>query len=149
MNSLTNLSDAEIVELDDWFSSLTKRNQDIEVHGFSTKFAYHLIRLLNEAEQIMVEHTLDIEQSREQLKSIRRGEWTFDEIETYFTKRETQLEEAYQKSTLRHSPDEPAVKTLLLKCLEEHFGNLSSLVSLDQRTPALVAELEAVLRKFK
>lgn len=126
-----------------------KRQESIQKFGYDVKFAYHLVRLMNEAEQIMVEHTLDIEQSREQLKSIRRGEWTLEELEAYFTKRETQLEEVYQKSTLRHSPDEPAVKTLLLKCLEEHFGNLGSLVSLDQRTPALVAELEAVLRKFK
>ena len=31
-------------------------------------------------------------------------------------------------STLRHKPDEPAIKALLIACLETHFGSLQGAV---------------------
>lgn len=126
-----------------------KRAESITKFGYDVKFAYHVVRLINEVEMIMVEHTLDIERSREQLKSIRRGEWTLDQLEEHFKLREAQLGELYLKSTLRHSPDEQAIKALLLQCLEEHFGTLDNLVAKEDRSPELVRELEALIRKFK
>ena len=44
-----------------------------EKFGFDVKFAYHTVRLLNEAEQLLLEGDLDLQRNREQLKSIRRG----------------------------------------------------------------------------
>jgi hypothetical protein len=40
------------------------------------KFAYHTVRLLNEAERLLLQGDLDLQRNREQLESIRRGEWT-------------------------------------------------------------------------
>src|SRR5262245_49407533 len=47
------------------------RRELIEKYGYDTKFAYHLIRLLNEAEQILAEGDLDLMRNREQLKDVR------------------------------------------------------------------------------
>lgn len=104
------------------------RRELIEKFGYDTKFAYHLVRLMNEVEQIMVEHDLDLTRNREQLKEIRNGGWTETQLEEYFAKKEVSLEEVYNKSTLRWGPDEPAIKELLLNVLEEHYGNLDKCV---------------------
>ena len=50
----------------------TKRIDNIARYGYDPKFAYHVVRLLNEVEQILVERDLNLESNAEQLKSIRR-----------------------------------------------------------------------------
>ncbi len=106
----------------------TKRMDGIAKHGYDVKFAYHIVRLLNEVEQILVEHDLDIQRNREQLKSIRRGDWTLEQIEKYFEEKELELEKIYSISTLRHSPDEEGIKKLLMECLEMHYGSLEKCI---------------------
>lgn len=125
-----------------------KRAEDIEKFGYSTKYAYHLVRLLNEVEQILVEHDLDLERNREQLKSIRRGEWSLEQIETYFSQKEALLEEQYAKSTLPHSPNEDVLKELLLNCLEMHYGSLSGAVHRNNDVDQLVNDIKSVLSNY-
>jgi predicted nucleotidyltransferase len=100
----------------------------IQQYGFDVKFAYHVVRLLNEVEQIMIEHDLDLQRNREQLKSIRKGEWTKKRIINYFEDKEKSLEELYLKSDLPHSPDEEKIKKILLECLEMHYGSLEGVI---------------------
>lgn len=115
-----------------------KRKELVEQFGFDVKFAYHVVRLIDEVEQILVEGTLDLQRNREQLKSIRRGEWTLEEIEEYFTRREKELELAYANSKLPHTPDEKRIRQLLMNCLEHHYGNLSdAVVDVDAATRTL------------
>src|SRR5262249_11487252 len=47
-----------------------------EQHGYDVKLGYHVVRLLLEAEQILLERDLDLERSREQLLAIRAGAWS-------------------------------------------------------------------------
>lgn len=129
-------------------ASNPKRNASIQEHGYDLKFAYHIVRLLNEVEQILVEHDLDIQRNREQLKSIRRGEWTFEMIESYFQSKEKSLEEIYATSTLQHSPDEAKIKTLLLECMEAHYGNLSAAVARAPELDQLVNNLKELVEKY-
>jgi predicted nucleotidyltransferase len=126
-----------------------KRKQLVEQHGYDVKFAYHLVRLLNEVEQILTEGDLDLMRNREQLKSIRRGEWTEEQVRDYFTRKEAELEGLYQNSKLPTGPDEARVKRLLLHCLEEHYGSLDrSVVNPDEAVQAL-REVAAVLDKHR
>src|SRR5262245_38261259 len=99
------------------------RRELIEKYSFDTKFAYHLVRLLNEAEQILVEGDLDLMRNREQLKDVRNGGWTEEQLEQYFARKEAALEDTYNRSALPAGPDEPAIKELLLNVLEEHYGS--------------------------
>jgi len=108
----------------------SKRAEKIAEQGYDTKSAYHLVRLLDEIEQILTTGDLDLRRNREQLKAIRRGDFDVDEIIQWATDKETQLERMYDKSTLPWGPDEDAIKQLLLDCLEEHFGNLDSVITL-------------------
>lgn len=105
-----------------------KRKALVEEYGYDVKYAYHLVRLMCECEQILTEHTLDLERNREQLKSIRRGEWGLELLEEWFASKEQGLEEAYNKSTLPNTPREDEIKELLLSCLEHHYGSLRDAV---------------------
>ena len=88
--------------------------------------------------QILVHGDLDLTRNREQLKSIRRGEWTEEDIRKHFENKEVQLEQLYVESKLRHSPDEEAIRQLLLDCLEHHYGSLAEcVVDVDKATLTL------------
>lgn len=129
-------------------ASNPKRAASIEEHGYDLKFAYHVVRLLNEVEQILVEGDLDLQRNREQLKDIRRGEWSLDQIEQYFDNKERALESAYATCKLSHGPDEPAIKKLLLECLEHHYGDISTAIRRDINTDAMVRDLQRVLDRY-
>jgi len=123
----------------------TKRFGGVKVHGADWKFGYHVVRLVMEAEQIMVEGDIDLQRHKEMLKDIRRGNWTLQQLRDWFTQREADLTEVYSKSTLRHSPDETAIKELLLNCLESHYGNLDKcVVREDEALNALRAVKEVI-----
>lgn len=134
-------------------ASNPKRDADIQKYGMDTKFAYHVVRLLCEVEQILVEGDLDLERNSEQLKSIRRGELTLDQIKGWFTDKEKSLEEVYNKSELPYKADEDKIKGYLLEALEMHYGSLGADVYVDPSKGGLINNIERdikeVLEKYK
>jgi uncharacterized protein len=130
-------------------SSNPQRAAEIDKHGFDTKFAYHCVRLMNEVEQILVEGDLDLQRNREQLKSIRRGEWSLEQFEAYFQNKEHALETAYANSKLPHAPDEARFKRLLLQCLEQHYGDLSTAVRVQPEISSLLSDLQQLVDRYK
>jgi predicted nucleotidyltransferase len=126
-------------------SSNEKRATDIETHGYDTKFAYHLIRLLEECRQILVEEDLNLERNSEQLKSIRRGEWTFERIENLFKDYEYNLEQYFIQSELRNKPDEDAIKKVLVECLEMHYGNLDAALTIPGKAEQTLKEIKRLV----
>lgn len=126
-----------------------KRKELIEKYGYDTKFATHVVRLLVQCEQVMMEGDLDLERNREQLKSIRRGEWKFEDVVNFFNQKERELESLYHSSKLQHSPNEKKIKTLLLNCLEMHFGTLDKCIVIQSDVQQLIADLEILIHKYK
>lgn len=124
-----------------------KRKELVEKHGYDTKYAYHVIRLLNEAEQILVDQTIDLQKNREQLKSIRRGEWSLEDLKLWSSSKEADLEKVYLESKLQHSPDEEAIKNLLMNCLEHHYGSLKDAVKIEGRSDQALREIIEIAQK--
>lgn len=94
------------------------------------KYAYHAVRLLDEAEQILTHRELVLDSNVQKLRAIREGEWTFDDVNSYFSQKEKELQKLYDESdALPHRPDEDALKTLLLECLEEYYGSLEGCIN--------------------
>jgi hypothetical protein len=87
--------------------------------------------------------------NREQLKAIRRGEWTEAQVRDHFTRSEPRLEQLYQDSKLPHGPDETAIKALLMECLEEHFGSLAAVAMDESRPLAVLREVDAALDRVR
>lgn len=110
---------------------LGKRKESVEEFGYDVKYAYHIVRLLMEAEMVMTEGDLDLERSRELLKAVRRGEWTLDELKTWFKKKESELDTLYVNSSLPYKPDHDKIKRVLFTCLEAHYGNLSAYFNME------------------
>ena len=121
----------------------------VQKYGYDLKFAYHVVRLLNEIEQILIEHDLDLERNREQLKTIRRGEWTQEQIIKYFEVKEKELEGLYIESSLQHSPDENKIKALLLQCLEHHYGSLDDAIKTNVPINAVLNEMQMYIDRIR
>lgn len=126
-----------------------KRKAILEEFGMDVKFAYHVVRLLNEVEQILTEHDLDLERNREQLKAIRRGDWDIAMMNDYFASKERELESLYTASILPEKPDEEKVKELLLNCLEHHYGSLEACIVREDAAVRALREIDAVLSRVK
>jgi len=122
-----------------------KRTVTIEQYGFDVKFAYHVVRLLNEVEQLLTTGDLDLESGREQLKAIRRGDWTPEQVTQYFERKEKDLESAYSSSKLPYIADENAIRALLLKCLEHHYGNIDAALPKETGAVSALREIQAIL----
>ena len=108
----------------------------------------HLFRLILQAEQILTEHDLDLQKNKEQLKSVRAGDLTIDQIESFFFRKEKQLEELYVKSTLQHSPNEAKIKQVLLNCLEMHYGSLEKAIYIAPNLEADLKAIAAIVNKY-
>ena len=126
-----------------------KRAELVEKHGFDTKFAYHVVRLLTEVEMILMEQDIDLQRNNEQLKAIRRGEWTEERLRQWCADKESHLERAYAESTLRTTPDEPKIRALLLNCLEDHYGSLEGCVVNPDRAVEALRCIQAELERVK
>lgn len=124
-----------------------KRVELIEKYGYDVKFAYHTVRLLYEAEMILLEGDIDLRRHREHLKSIRRGEVKEQEIRDWAAAKEADLEKAYASSLLRYKPDETAIKALLLECLEHHYGSLSDCVVDESVFKQGIREIAAIVER--
>jgi predicted nucleotidyltransferase len=122
-----------------------KRADLVERHGYDTKFAYHVVRLLGEVEQILVEGDIDLQRDNERLKAIRCGEWSEDRLRHWAAAKEADLERAYAASSLPATPDEDGLKALLLNCLEEHYGTLAGCVVQPDRAVAALRAVQAQL----
>lgn len=150
---LQNLTDADLNLL---YDSIKKSKGQVSTRittnykngaDYDTKFAYHILRLAVECEQILEKHDLDIECNGPLLRSIRNGEWTLEQIYDWFNMKEKHLEELYNKSTLQHSPDENKIKQLLLQCIEMHYGTISDAISIDVNQN-IINDIQTIINKY-
>lgn len=125
----------------------SKRKALIEKFGYDTKYAMNLVRLLLECEMILTQYDLDVEINREVLKSIRRGDWKIEDVEAFFTKKESELGHIHANSTIPTKADEEKVKQLLLNCLEQHFGSLKDCVEIVDKHEKAIQEIKEVLTR--
>lgn len=127
-----------------------KRKEEAEEYGYSLKFAYHLVRLLSECEQILLEHDLVLDEKgrREHMKAVRRGDFTKEQIVEHFNQQEKQLEKLYHESKIPHKPDEAKIKKVLLECLEMHYGRLDNLVKKETSNEDLLSDLKKLVKQY-
>lgn len=151
--SLEHLKDEELIEYNKIFKdglNKTKRFESQKIHNMDTKFGYHLVRLLSQCEQVLSEETLilDDKARREQMKAVRRGEVSLEQLERWFEEKELTLEKLYRDSKLRNRPDEDSVKQLLIDCLEEHYGSLGQVVYQEGKAERAISEIQGILQRF-
>jgi hypothetical protein len=126
-----------------------KRKEMVEKYGYDVKFAYHVVRLLNEVEQLLMESDIDLERNREQLKDIRRGNWSEAKIIEYFEDHESDLEQLYKKSDLPNKPQYGKIRDLLYECLEMHFTNLKDVAPEKVLSKSFINDILLAVDKYK
>ena len=127
----------------------SRRYEMVQQFGFDVKFAYHVVRLIDEVEQILEYGDIDLQRDRERLKSIRKGEWSLEDLQNWFKEKEKSMISLYENSKIPSYPPEEEIKQLLLECLEERYGDLSrAVINQDQATVAL-RQIAEIVRKVK
>lgn len=124
-----------------------KRQASIAKYGYDVKQAYHLVRLLDECEQIFSTGDLDLRRNSEQLKAIRRGEVLEADIRRFAADKEHVLENLRYESDLPDRPDEEAIKQLLLECLEEHYGTLDACIVTDNAPIVVLRDIANIIER--
>ncbi len=125
-----------------------KRKALVEKFGYDVKFAYHIVRLMLEAEQILMYGDVDLECNSETFKSIRRGEWSEQEMREWFSAKTVSMETLYNSSKLRDEPDEKIIKQLLIDCLEHHYGNLSGVIVKQDEALIALRQIQEISNKY-
>lgn len=125
------------------------RLETVQKYGYDVKFAYHLVRLLDECHQILEEGDLDLTRSREHLKLIRDGCWTQEQVMQYFEDKSRVLESVYDKSMLPMIPDENAIKKVLTRCLEIEYTNVQDCVTEQGSEKEALKEIRDILDRYR
>lgn len=120
-----------------------KRAESFEKYGYDVKSAYHVVRLMLEAEMILNEGDLDLEINSEQLKFVRRGGYSLSELHEWFKSKEKDLSNLHSTSSLPAKSDHVKIRKLLWECLELHFGKIDNALRSD------LSKLEEDLSKIR
>lgn len=98
------------------------RLEIVKTHGYDTKYASHLIRLLLFGVELLNTGGLKLPaEHREYLMSIRNGEWPLSRIIDRAAHLEKDLERALQHTKIPEKPDLKAICDLQVALIEEHW----------------------------
>lgn len=93
-----------------------KRSELEELHGYDTKHAAHLVRLLRMGNEILSEGVVKVwRPDAQDLLDIRAGQWKYDDIVAYAEDLDDNIRNnLYKTSSLRHSPDFDKASEILM-----------------------------------
>lgn len=135
-----------------WSEGLKKtaRFEAQKIAGQDNKFLYHVFRLADQAEFILNNHDLDLQESGrvEKMKAIRRGDISYNDIVKSFGEAEQRLANLHASSKLRSHPPEKEIRTLLVSSLESHYGSLKEFLKENNAAELAINEIKASLRKY-
>lgn len=100
------------------------RYQNNAAHGkgYDAKNMMHTIRLLQVAEEILTEGKLNVKRTnREELLSIKAGQFQYDELLVMADALMQRIETAYEKSSLPEMPDKEIIEALLVQMREDLY----------------------------
>ena len=101
-----------------------KRVALVEKHGFDTKNAMHLFRLLRTGLEILTTGELHVHRADKKfLLEVKDGKYTYDEVIAEAKRYEGLMEEAVIKSDLPTKPDFNKIENLLIEIVEEVLWN--------------------------
>jgi predicted nucleotidyltransferase len=96
-----------------------KRRRLAERHGYDTKCASHLIRILRQGIEFLKTGDLEVVRSdAEELLAIKRGEWSFDDVRREASLLDQNLEQAARESPLPEAPDFDEINRLAVEMVE-------------------------------
>lgn len=99
-----------------------KRKALVQKHGYDTKNAAHLIRLLRQGIEFLNEGYLHVQREDSgQLIDIKNGVWPLSKVKAEAERLFRRAEETYDRCVLPAHPDREKINELMIKMLTEHF----------------------------
>jgi predicted nucleotidyltransferase len=95
-----------------------------EKFKLDTKHASHLVRLMRTGIEALSTGTINVDRTgidAEELKAIRNGAWTFEQIEEFATESDKKLDELYKDSVLPKRPKEEAIHDLCIQTVDKYL----------------------------
>ena len=107
-----------------WIENRNEQRASLEAKfGYDTKHAGHIVRLMRMCREILESGDVIVKRPDcEEIKSIRRGSWTFEQLIEWIDKQELEMEALYKASQLKKSPDIDMIDKLLVKVVERAHG---------------------------
>jgi len=114
-----------LIEWHQYQSWLKNRNPDRAVletkYGYDTKHASHLVRLMKQAEEILMKGTLTLKDkaTAELLMAVRKGAWSYDVVLDFAKEMEKRLDQLYLEKTyvVQKEPNMAAIDALYQKTI--------------------------------
>lgn len=105
-----------------WRRNRNPKRAELErKHGYDTKHALHLLRLLKEGIEILKDGRVNVYRpDREWLRAVKNGLLSYEELLETAAAYESQLEQLYDTSPLPEEPDTEAIGALVIE-LQERF----------------------------
>lgn len=108
-----------------WKKGRNPARADLErEYLFDTKHASHLVRLLRCGEEGLRTGVINVDRTNidaEELKAIRNGAWSFDEVEAYAQAMDEKLDGLYESTPLSKSPDRGRIEQLCVETVDRFF----------------------------
>lgn len=100
-----------------------KRKALVEQHGYDTKNAAHLIRILRMGIEFLNDGFLQVERpDAAELLAIKHGEWSLEKVKAEAERLFIRAESAHDASRLPDKPDRGAINALAADVIEEALG---------------------------
>ena len=102
---------------------ITRRNGKVSIHG-NCKHAYHLVRLIKMAEEILTTGKVIVKRpDREDLLSIRNGAWSYEKLISFAEEKQKSLDIAYNSyNVLPKAPNFKKIDELLIQMIEKSLA---------------------------
>lgn len=108
-----------------WKGERNPRRKAVEErHGYDTKHAVHLVRLLLMCKEILTEHTMNVVRPDAEtvLLPIKRGEWSYEHLMEFEENISAELAELYKTSTLQNKPRTNKIEELSIDLAKSFLG---------------------------
>ena len=110
------------------FESLSNRTELVKKHGYDTKFASHLIRLILEGIELLFSHQIQFPlQQADYLIDIKKGKYSLEDILNDFNNLEIQIKHAVEKSSLPKYPNISKINELSVYILNAYFYEINKM----------------------
>ena len=97
-------------------------------HGYDTKHAAHLVRLLRMAREVLEDNTLHVwrgDKDAQELLEIRAGAWSYDKLISWSEKENEAQKALFEKKkfSVKNAPNKEAINTLCMTLIEQALQN--------------------------
>jgi hypothetical protein len=125
------------------------RRKLIERVGYDCKMGSHVLRLIDNLEQLLTTQELDLMRNKEEVKRMKVGNWgSLERLESEFNRRMDDIGELARKVSLPVQPRSGELHELLKEILDGYFGNKEKKQYEYISCKDVMDKLDSIERKF-